>query len=108
MKHKMFTVFDVKAQCYLSPFCLPERGMAIRAFSDCVNNKEHQFGKHPGDYTLFELGFFDDAVALVSCHAGEKIVNGLEVVISGEYEPELKFREDIGAVNLVEDGDEAS
>ncbi len=82
MKHKIFSIFDVKAQAYLPPFCLPERGMAIRTFSDCVNSKDHQFSLHPGDYTLFELGVWDDAVAIIASQAGSKVVNGLEVVIS--------------------------
>jgi len=81
MKHKMFSVFDVKAMCYLPPFCLPETGMALRVFGDCVNSSDHQFGKHPGDYTLFELGSFDDSVCVVSCTpSAVKVVNGLEVV----------------------------
>ena len=80
MKHKIFTVFDVKAQAYLPPFVLPERGMAMRVFSDCVNSKDHQFGLHPGDYTLFELGVWDDSVAVFATVAGMKVCNGLEVV----------------------------
>ncbi len=83
MKHKMFSVFDEMARCYLPPFCLPETGMAVRIFSDCVNSNDHQFGKHPGDYTLFELGSFDDSVCVVSCTpAAVKVVNGLEVIVS--------------------------
>jgi len=82
MKHRIFTVFDVKAQAYLPPFCLHERGLAIRAFADCVNSKDHQFGKHPGDYTLFEMGSFDDSKAVIDSHAAEKVVNGVEVIVS--------------------------
>ncbi len=93
MKHKMFSVFDVKAQAYLPPFCLHETAMAVRAFSDCVNGGDHQFGRHPGDYTLFELGSFDDSVCVVSCTASAmKVCNGLEVVVEGEYEPEFPLR----------------
>ncbi len=83
MKHEMFSVFDVKAQAYLPPFVLPSEGMAVRIFGDCVNSSDHQFGKHPGDYTLFRIGSFDDSVCVVSCTPSAlKVVNGLEVVIS--------------------------
>ncbi len=83
MKHRIFSIFDVKAQAYLPPFCLGETGMAVRVFSDCVNSSDHQFGKHPGDYTLFELGSFDDSVCVVSCTPSAlKVVNGLEVVVT--------------------------
>jgi len=91
MKHEMFSIFDVKAQAYLPPFVLPSEAMAIRVFGDCVNSNDHQFAKHPGDYTLFKLGTFDDSVCVVSCTPGAvKVVNGLEVVFSGD-EPELDF-----------------
>jgi len=92
MKHRIFSIFDVKAQAYLPPFCLAETGMALRAFSDCVNSRDHQFGKHPGDYTLFELGSFDDSVCVVSCTPSAlKVVNGLEVVISEVDEAQISF-----------------
>lgn len=56
MMQKIFTIYDSKAHAYLPPFFLPEAGMAVRVFSDCVNDKSHQFSKHPGDYTLFQIG----------------------------------------------------
>ncbi len=81
MKHRMFSFFDVKAQAYLPPFCLPETAMAVRVFGDCVNSSDHAFGRHPGDYTLFELGSFDDSVCVVSCTpSAMKVANGLELV----------------------------
>lgn len=80
MVHRMFSVFDVKAGAYLPPFVLPTEGMATRVFTDCVNSPKHQFGANPGDYTLFELGSFDDANAFIDLFVGAvKVVNGLEV-----------------------------
>ena len=35
-------------------------GQAMRAFEDTVNDVTTQFGKHPEDFTLFEIGTFDD------------------------------------------------
>ena len=60
MNHKIFTVYDQKAEAYLPPFFLPQVGQATRVFADCVNSDSHQFAKHPEDYTLFQLGTFDD------------------------------------------------
>ena len=60
MKYGMFSIYDEKAQAYLPPFILPETGMAIRTFGDCINSQEHQFGKHPADYTLYQIAEFDD------------------------------------------------
>lgn len=61
MIHRMFTIHDQKAEAFLPPFILPQAGQAIRTFSDCVNSDDHQFSKHPGDYTLLEIGMFDDS-----------------------------------------------
>lgn len=63
MISKVFTVYDSKTEAYLSPFFMPAKGAAIRAFSDLVNDSNHQFGKHPSDYILFELGSYDDSSA---------------------------------------------
>ena len=60
MKYGMFSIYDEKAQAYLPPFILPATEMAIRTFGDCVNSQEHQFGKHPADYTLYQIAEFDD------------------------------------------------
>jgi len=65
MKHKIYSVYDQKAEAYLPPFFLPAKGVAIRTFSEACNDPEHQFGKYPADYTLMELGTFDDSTALI-------------------------------------------
>lgn len=62
MIHKIFTVYDSKAKAYLPPFFLHATGLAIRAITDCVDDPEHQFYRHPADYTLFECGTFDDEI----------------------------------------------
>lgn len=63
MQLQIFTVYDCKAEAYLPPFYLNTRGQAIRAFTDSVNDPNHQFAKHPEDYTLFFLGSYEDANA---------------------------------------------
>lgn len=69
MLSKVFTVYDSAVEAYLSPFFLPAKGAAIRAFTELVNDPNHQFGKHPADYVLFELGTYDDAKAEFVLHA---------------------------------------
>lgn len=63
MQHKIYTVYDSKSEAYLQPFFLQTNGQAIRSFSDCANDPNHQFGRHPGDYTLFYLGMYEDGSA---------------------------------------------
>lgn len=61
--HCVFAIFDEKAQGFLPPWNLPTKAMGLRAFADCVNDPRHAFGKHPHDYTLFLVGYFDDQTA---------------------------------------------
>lgn len=61
MIYNVFSVYDEKADAFLPPFILPNANMAKRVFADCVNSDTHQFGLNPLDYTLYELGQFDDS-----------------------------------------------
>lgn len=57
---KVFTVYDSKAEAHLPPFFSATTGLATRAFEDAANKEGHDFNKYPADYTLFELGMFDE------------------------------------------------
>lgn len=79
MIHKMFTIFDSKAEAFLPPFFLPTKAMAVRVFTDCVNDEEHNWGKHPEDYTLFQLGNWNDSSAVIEMDEPKIAVgNGME------------------------------
>lgn len=56
----IFSVFDQKTNAYLDPVYYRSKGEAVRAMRDALANEDHQFAKHAEDYTLFELGDFDD------------------------------------------------
>lgn len=80
MKHKIFVIYDAKANAYLPPFFLPTAGMAIRSFGDCVLDDKHNFGKHPEDYSLFCAGEFDDGSGVFSVESTLLVVaTGLEL-----------------------------
>ncbi len=75
----IFAVHDVKAEAYLPPFFLHTAGMAKRVFQDCVNDENHQWGRNPHDYTLFQLGAFNDSNASITLeNAPKSLGNGLE------------------------------
>ena len=67
MKMKVCSVFDSKAEAYLQPFYSRSRGEALRAFEDAVN-REGSFKAHVADYTLFEIGEFDDSSGQIVMH----------------------------------------
>ena len=57
---KIFAVYDQAADAYLMPFFDHNRGRALRGFSELVNSPDHQFGKYAADFTLFEIGAWND------------------------------------------------
>lgn len=83
---KLFTVYDSKAEAYLVPFYERTTGLAIRAFSSASNEKEHQFNRFPADYTLFELGEFDELTAEIKVL---KTPTSLGLAINFLEQPEL-------------------
>jgi len=76
---KVFSIFDVKAKAFGSPFFMHHNGLALRAFSDlCADDKTAVF-KHPEDYKLYCLGEFDDCSgALVSLPQPEFMSNAVD------------------------------
>jgi len=69
---KIFSVYDSKVEAYIQPFYMNSTGAAMRAFEDTVNDPESALNKHPEDYTLFELGTFDDQTAQISLYESKK------------------------------------
>lgn len=55
-----YTIYDVKALQYHSPWFAVSDGAAIRSFSDMANDTNTTIGRHPRDYTLFFVGTYDD------------------------------------------------
>lgn len=58
-----FTVYDCKAEAYLPPFFTLTPALAIRSFQTAANQEGHDFNKYAADYTLFQIGYFDDSNA---------------------------------------------
>lgn len=66
MIHKIYTVYDAKAEAYLTPFFAMTNGLALRSFSDAVKDPEHPFCKYAEDYTLFLIGEYDDKTGIAT------------------------------------------
>lgn len=66
MKTKIFAVYDSAVGCYMQPFFMQSKGQAIRAWMDTVNDPKTQFHAHPADFTLFELGDYDEETGILT------------------------------------------
>lgn len=60
MIQRVFAVYDSKARVFFRPFYCPIAEVAKRAFTTSANDPESQLCQFPADFTLFELGSFDD------------------------------------------------
>lgn len=79
---KIFTVYDSKAESYLQPFYMQTTGQALRAFEDTVNDPEHQFHKHAADFTLFELGTFNDQTGTFQLFEAKKSLTSANEILA--------------------------
>lgn len=58
--HKMYSVYDSKVQSYERPWIAPNKGSALRAVLDVFKDPNHPFTKWPADFTIFEIGEWDE------------------------------------------------
>ena len=63
MKLKIFSIYDLKAVAFITPFYCPNAALAKRGFQNARQDPAHAFHRNPTDYTLHELGEWDDTNA---------------------------------------------
>jgi len=64
MKLKVFSVFDSKVQAYARPFYLRTLPEAVRSFQAACDDSRSELSQHPEDYSLTELGEYDDETGM--------------------------------------------
>lgn len=57
---KVFSVFDVKADAFQTPFFAPTAGLAVRMFKDLTNDERSTVSRYPADFKLVQVGEFND------------------------------------------------
>ena len=60
MLFTVFSIYDSAISTWLPPIYARNKGEMLRNFADGVADAKSQLAKHPGDYSLFELGTWDD------------------------------------------------
>lgn len=80
MKHIVFSIYDQASQAYLRPMFVTAPGQAIRAFVDEVNKKDSPLNKYPDQYTLFEIGEFEDTKAKLQACTPISYGNGKQYI----------------------------
>lgn len=77
-----FSIYDKKAEAFPQPpFPVEHKGHALRAFTDLINDKSSDLGKHPEDYQLFYIGeFHKDSGAFLQNNGATHIIDGLTAI----------------------------
>lgn len=94
---KIFSVYDSKAEYFMQPMFIQSTGQAIRMFQDTTMEKDHLFSRHPADFTLFEIGEFDEKKGLIKMK-DSKINLGTALENMPQQEIDLQ-QPDLEAVN---------
>lgn len=65
MKMVVMAIRDAKVGAFMRPFFVQAVGQGLRSFTDEVNQKrdDNVMFHHPEDFSLWEFGVYDDAVA---------------------------------------------
>jgi len=83
MLKQIFSIYDLKAQAFYQPFFFDTIGQAKRIIHDFVQEDGHPFNKHPHDYTLFNLGTFNDNTGEID-HSKKVICSLVELKLPTE------------------------
>lgn len=59
MIQNIYTIHDLVAQTHMQPFHANNDNEAKRLFLTWMNNPELPMNKHPQDYSLYHIGFYD-------------------------------------------------
>lgn len=73
-RQSIYAILDTKAQSHLQPWFVQNDDVAIRAFSDAVNDREHNIGKHPEDYHLVRIGSWDQATGSITAEPAPVVI----------------------------------
>jgi hypothetical protein len=65
MIYFVYSIYDEKVKTFANPFYKPTNPSAIRDFTDLAKDQNTTIGRHPEDYTLYQIGEYDDQTGLM-------------------------------------------
>lgn len=90
MVQRVFCVYDSAARSYGPPFYATGRGVAFRMFEELVNDGRSSVSKWPKDFSLFELGSYNDETAkFCFLDAPERVCDAMSLKRPQAEEPRL-------------------
>lgn len=74
---KIFSVYDDKVEAFSTPFFQKTTAAGIRAFTQVAEDPTTNIFKYGADYTLFEIGTFEDNTGEIEYTIPKNLGNGL-------------------------------
>lgn len=88
MMLKIVSVYDSAAKAFSRPGFAPNEHIARREFGEFCNQADHPFCKHASDFTLFELGEFNDETGAITSHKSP-VKLALAIELRSNHQPSL-------------------
>lgn len=86
-KKIILSVYDSKAEAYIEPIVVLNAAVGLRSFLYACNQEGHDFHSYAADYTLFELGTWDENTGIFDTYpAPLPVMNGLQARSTSEGE----------------------
>lgn len=70
----IYSVYDQKSKVFGNPFISNNRATAERDFGYACNDVHSQISKWPADFTLYEIGSFEDTTCKIELNSPPEIV----------------------------------
>lgn len=81
---KLFSVYDSKAAAFNMPFSSANRSTAVRDFTRAANDPSTSMYEFPEDYTLYEVGEFDEDLGTLVARTPDPVVVASSVIKAKE------------------------
>lgn len=72
---RIYSIFDSKAEAFMQPFFAATEGVALRYVTNAASEEGHEFNRHAEDYTLFEIGAFNESDGSIDPETPKAISN---------------------------------
>lgn len=80
MKKPLFTIKDDATDVHAPPFVQHNEAEARRSVAAAANNHDNQLGQHPKDFSLWNVGTWDDNKGVIEPQAPKFICNVSDLV----------------------------
>lgn len=77
-KCRVYSIKDIKAECFARPFFMLNDDMAMRAFIHTVTSADEAMSKFPEDYVLYRIGAWDDLDGAIEGCTPVSLMNGTQ------------------------------